>query len=96
MHGVPWLAMPAIARATPISLMPLRRRVVPGTADHFAVTANPLFLLDFSKRDVTLATPFHGVCPMVAPVLRPCSQIDVRAGGLKSVFKLANTLPFPW
>ena len=37
MHGMPWLVMPAIVYATPISLIPLRRPVVPGI-----VATNPI------------------------------------------------------
>ncbi|MDE0281903.1 MAG: hypothetical protein OXN16_12630 [Gammaproteobacteria bacterium] len=70
--------------------MPLRRPVVPGTVAHFAVSGNPLFLLDFTNRDVTVATLFHGVCPMVASVLRPCRQIDVRADSLKTVINISQ------
>lgn len=72
--------MPAIVRATPTSLIPLRRPVVPGELAQFAVTDNALILLDSMSRDVTVATEIHMECPVVAPVFRRYHRIDVRAG----------------
>ena len=67
MHGVPWLVMTAIVRATPISLIPLHRPVVPGRVTTDRWRQNPLIPMDFVNGDVTVATPIHGVYAMCSP-----------------------------
>ncbi len=48
-----------------------QQSVMPGKVAHSGIIAIALILHDYLSRDVTVATPVHGGCPMVAPVLRP-------------------------
>ena len=67
MRGMPWLVMPATVCATPISLIPLRRPVVPGIAATDRRHPKPLIPMNFVNRDVTVATPIDGVYAMCNP-----------------------------
>ena len=87
MHGVPRLVMPAIVRATPISLIPLRSPVVPGRVATDRWRQNPLIPMGFMDGAVTVATPIHGVYAMCNPDIMCLPPIGGMANGPKFLIK---------
>ena len=62
----------ALDRHNTASTATNQQPVVPGEVAHSGVTNIALILPDYLNRDVTVATPVHGGCPMVATVFQPC------------------------